>query len=258
VSQSALVLRFAGPLQSWGSSSQFNRRGTDDRPTKSGVVGLLAAAQGRRREDPIEDLVALRLGVRVDQRGRLLRDYHTVRNLDGGPLPSSKLLASGRQKPVSGNPPKTTHVTQRFYLEDAVFVAVVAGPEVVLSSLRAAVRRPAFPLALGRRSCVPTQPVVIEGESDGLWPGSVEELLTAVPWQAGPSTRRRATGRVVTLAASVDDPDGDDVVTDVPRSFEPGRRGMRTRRVRHLWVDVETGLVGQAPVGHDPFVLLGR
>ena len=74
MSDSCLVLRLAGPLQSWGSSSQFNRRETDDRPTKSGVIGLLAAAQGRRRSDPIEDLVDVKLAVRVDQPGSLLRD----------------------------------------------------------------------------------------------------------------------------------------------------------------------------------------
>ena len=42
-----LVLRLAGPLQSWGSSSRFTRRSTEAFPTKSGIVGLLAAAQGR-------------------------------------------------------------------------------------------------------------------------------------------------------------------------------------------------------------------
>ena len=39
-----LLLKLAGPLQSWGSSSRFTERGTEHEPTKSGVVGLLAAA----------------------------------------------------------------------------------------------------------------------------------------------------------------------------------------------------------------------
>ena len=51
---SVLVLRLAGPMQSWGVSSQFVHRATETFPTKSGLVGLLAAAQGRRRCDPIE------------------------------------------------------------------------------------------------------------------------------------------------------------------------------------------------------------
>ena len=41
-----LLLRLAAPLQSWGSDSKFETRKTDREPTKSGVVGLLAAALG--------------------------------------------------------------------------------------------------------------------------------------------------------------------------------------------------------------------
>ncbi len=62
-----LVLRLAGPMQSWGGRSQFNRRDTLTEPTKSGLIGLLAAAQGRRRQDSIEDLLGLTFGVRTDQ-----------------------------------------------------------------------------------------------------------------------------------------------------------------------------------------------
>ena len=52
----SLVLRLAAPMQSWGTSSQFNRRATDDRPSKAGIVGLLACALGRDRgADAIRD-----------------------------------------------------------------------------------------------------------------------------------------------------------------------------------------------------------
>lgn len=99
-----LVLRLAGPMQSWGSRSQFNRRDTDDQPTKSGIVGLLAAAAGRRRGDPIEDLVGLRLAVRVDQPGTLLRDYHTVSNYTGQSHLTASVNKSGRQERRPDNP----------------------------------------------------------------------------------------------------------------------------------------------------------
>ena len=46
-----LLLRLAAPLQAWGSDSKFETRKTDREPTKSGVVGLLAAALGLRRDD---------------------------------------------------------------------------------------------------------------------------------------------------------------------------------------------------------------
>ena len=73
-----LLLRLAGPMQAWGDNSRFTRRDTRMIPTKSGVLGLLAAADGRRRTDPIEDLAGLRFGVRVDQPGQLQRDFQTA------------------------------------------------------------------------------------------------------------------------------------------------------------------------------------
>ena len=67
---STLLLRLAAPIQSWGID-KFERRGTERIPTKSGVIGLVAAALGRRRNDQIEDLNALRFGVRIDKEGKL-------------------------------------------------------------------------------------------------------------------------------------------------------------------------------------------
>lgn len=40
-----LLLRFAGPMQSWGVDSNYGVRQTERQPSKSGIVGLLAAAQ---------------------------------------------------------------------------------------------------------------------------------------------------------------------------------------------------------------------
>ncbi|GLW66580.1 type I-E CRISPR-associated protein Cas5/CasD [Actinomadura rubrobrunea] len=253
-----LLLRLAGPLQSWGEQSRFNRRETRPQPTKSGVLGLLAAAQGRRREDPLNDLIDLAIGVRVDQAGTLLRDYHTVSDYRGRPLPQAAVNAKGVQKPTS--PVKYTHVTQRFYLQDALFVVGVAGQAELLESLAAAVRRPAFPLALGRRSCPPTQPIVL-----GIHPGTLSEALTEQPWQAGPAVRRdfqRRHGRRarIDLSVTIETPDGDDVVHDVPLSFAPRDRRYASRRVTHSWVSAPTGFPDpDAPTaeGHDPFALLG-
>lgn len=256
--QRCLVLRLAGPLQSWGSHSQFNRRDTDHEPTKSGIVGLLAAAQGRRRSDPIEDLLELSLGVRTDRPGSLLRDYHTVSDYRGRPLPSTAVTASGAQKPTS--PAKAVHVTARFYLQDAVFVAAVAGQPDILRALCHAVRHPAFPLALGRRACVPTQPLLIvaPGTTGELWPGDPLTVLKDVPWQE-PNDRIRSTAPdPVRLAVTIDDPNGDDVRTDVPTSFAPTARSYTTRRVCHDWVTTRNpDGSGTTTPDHDPFALLG-
>lgn len=253
MTERCLVLRLAGPLQSWGSRSQFNRRDTDEEPTKSGIVGLLAAAKGRRRTDPIEDLLELTLGVRTDRPGTLLRDYHTVSDHRGVPLLSATMLGSGRQKPTS--PAKAVHVTTRFYLQDAVFVVAVTGPNPVLHTLRDAIRRPAFPLALGRRACVPTHPLLLPADTpDHLWPGTPHTVLGQVPWQAA----RAGAPATLRLPVTLDDHDGDDVRTDVPTTFDPQARAFTSRRVRQTWVTVPNpdGTHG-ATTDHDPFALLG-
>ncbi|MFI6785541.1 type I-E CRISPR-associated protein Cas5/CasD [Micromonospora sp. NPDC050276] len=261
-----LVLRLAGPLQSWGGRGQFNRRDTLDEPTKSGILGLLAAAQGLRRQEPIEKLLSLSLGVRTDQPGSLLRDYHTVSDYRGRPLLSASVNAKNAQKPTS--PAKHTHVTQRFYLQDAVFVATVSGPVDFLGILADALRNPAFPLALGRRSCPPTMPLLLTPDDtnrvdrDVLWAGQPLDVLRQVPWQA--SNRHRiarfdpdSCPSLVDLPVTVDDAAGTDVRVDVPHSFDPLHRGFNTRRVRQEWVRVPTGWTETGQPDHDPFALLG-
>jgi len=157
---STLLLRLAGPMQAWGSSSRFARRRTDRAPTKSGVLGLLAAATGLRRTDPLEELLTLRFGVRIDQPGHIERDFHTARPVVGKPFP----------------------LTDRFYLTDAVFLAAVEGDNSLIESLAEAVRRPAFPLYLGRRSCPPSGQLVVDVVDAGLWASLVSAPYQAAGW----------------------------------------------------------------------------
>ncbi len=62
----SLLLKFKAPLQAWGAESRYKTRASNPEPTKSGVIGLLAAAQGRARQQPLADLAALSFAVRVD------------------------------------------------------------------------------------------------------------------------------------------------------------------------------------------------
>ncbi|MCC3769500.1 type I-E CRISPR-associated protein Cas5/CasD [Streptomyces sp. UNOC14_S4] len=256
-----LLLRLAGPLQSWGDRSAFNRRETRPEPTKSGIVGLLAAAAGRPRGAALDDLAGLDLGIRTDQPGSILRDYHTVSDYRGRPLPAAAVNAKGLQKPTS--PAKHTHVTQRFYLQDAVFVAALEGPDELVTALEHALRRPVFPLALGRRSCTPTQPLVLGLRARGLL-----EALQEEPWQVHKRVRERWGRRHnnadrIDLPVTLDDLDGNETRDDVPLSFTVRARAFTTRRVRHTYLSVPTDLTPDpdqphsADSGHDPFALLG-
>ncbi len=73
-----LLIRLAGPLQSWGEHSVFTHRDTLRYPTRSGVIGIFAAAEGRPRGEPLSDYDALRLTVRIDRPGTVIRDFHTI------------------------------------------------------------------------------------------------------------------------------------------------------------------------------------
>ncbi|WP_375001936.1 type I-E CRISPR-associated protein Cas5/CasD [Aeromicrobium sp. CTD01-1L150] len=226
-----LLLKLAGPLQAWGSSSRFARRDTDEQPTRSGVLGLLAAAQGRRRTDSLEDLLHLRFGVRVDQPGQLMSDYQTAR-------------ARGA---------KHSMLTWRYYLSDALFVAAVESPDAgLLQTLDAALRQPRFPLYLGRRSCPPAGPVTL-----GLREGTMNSVLTSEKWHASDRHQRRHSSTRVALRVVRDAEPGESgaTVRDVPLSFDPEHRSYGWRTV----VDVHPATVTN-PFGrdeaHDPMDLL--
>jgi CRISPR system Cascade subunit CasD len=154
---STLLLRLAAPLQSWGVASKFDTRDTAREPTKSGVIGLLAAALGRRRTEQLDDLKALRFGVRIDQPGTSLRDYHTARLNEKDP----------------------PFVTTRYYLADAVFLIGLEGEDAFLQELAVALQNPVFPLYLGRRSCPPVGKLVL-----GLRERDLRQALEEEPWQA--------------------------------------------------------------------------
>lgn len=159
-----LLMRLQG-TQSWGDGSRFTYyRETADRPTKSGVLGLVACALGRGRDEKIIDLAFLRFGVRVDVPGGKWMDFHTVQGLP---------RARGGTKPQ--------HVTQRFYLSpETTFLAGLEGDKYLLRRIQDALREPVWAPYLGRRACVPMAPVWLPDglrEEQGL-----EAALRSYPW----------------------------------------------------------------------------
>jgi len=165
-----LFLRLEGPLQSWGERAKWDVRDTAPEPTKSGVVGLLACALGW---DVDADLRALsrqiRVGVRCDQPGVLLWDYHTI---------VSGIMSEGKIKHNAKTGEPETATSHRAYLCDASFlVAVQAAPELI-DQLAEAVQNPVWALYLGRKACPPSCPP-FAGLGD--YP-SLEDALQQQPW----------------------------------------------------------------------------
>jgi CRISPR system Cascade subunit CasD len=162
-----LLMRMSGILQSWGWDSRFLVRGTDREPSKSGVVGVLCAALGRGREDDIEDLASLRMGVRTDFPGVVRREYQT------------SLGERGFLVRADGGKREDAVVSERYYLNEADFLVGLEGPEKLLSESHAALKVPRWHLSLGRKSYAPLLPVWIP---DGLVSGTLEEVLKDYPW----------------------------------------------------------------------------
>ncbi|ROO84455.1 CRISPR system Cascade subunit CasD [Actinocorallia herbida] len=205
-----LLIRLAGPLQSWGITGRFARRDTQNRPTKSGVVGLCAAALGLDREEPLGDLAKVLFGVRADRPGTALRDYHTV---GGGtyPLRPRDLITDHRraakavQAPenarsdlfgrweldswygspkyvspdpdsgalVSGEVRRHALITERWYLADAAFLVGLEHPDVaLLERIAHALEHPKRLLWLGRKACPPSGDLALD-----VVPGTLKEAF---------------------------------------------------------------------------------
>ena len=162
-----LALKLSGPFQSWGTSLKLRDHETDTMPSKSGVIGIVAAAFGRRRNADISDLRALRFGVRSDAPGSLLRDYQS----------SHIWSVDENGKVYSRN--EDSYIGNRYYLQDACFTVGLEGNRDFLEKCAEALKHPVFPPYLGRRSCVPDPGMVI-----GIFDGSLEEVLSVLPDQS--------------------------------------------------------------------------
>lgn len=219
---STLLLRFAGPLQAWGADSRFDVRRTNREPTKSGVIGLIASALGLRRDVPLDELNRLYFGVRVDREGVLLRDLHTVR----------------KDK-------NTSYMTTRYYLSDAVFlIGLYSDDEALMQRLEHAVRNPAHPLFLGRRSCPPEGRVCL-----GLRQMPLEEALKSEPSLIPPKPSKPGGPQRARIV--LDDPHGTARLNDLPVSFSPYNRQYAYRAAREMWNTFP------ANDAHDPMLELG-
>src|SRR5690606_28703064 len=79
-----LLATLYAPMASWGDITVGERRTSWDRPSRSAVLGLVAAALGIDRQDQAgHDALDAGYGVavRVDAPGRLMVDYHTAQTL---------------------------------------------------------------------------------------------------------------------------------------------------------------------------------
>lgn len=222
-----LLLRLCGPMQSWGTTSRFDQRDTGKEPSKSGVIGLLAAALGIDREnwDDLAVLTRLSMGVRHDRPGVPKRDYQTA----GCAASDTIIKADGTQAKDGGV------VSQRFYLADAKFlVALESEDRALLERVHGALRNPVWPLALGRKSYVPSEPIWLE---EGLVDAPLGKAIAEWPWLG---TLRKWEEQPKNLLVSMESTDGSGILKmDQPLSSFADRR-FGARFVRSEWIPFPT------------------
>jgi CRISPR system Cascade subunit CasD len=257
---STLLLRLAGPFQSWGVQSRFTERDTLLEPSKSGVIGLLCAALGRKRHEPLDDLNRLKMGVRGDREGVLKMDYHTA----GGThtIREAEKYYVAKADGTRPEPGKGAVESRRYYLADADFLVGLEGDdEVLLRCLDRALARPRWPLYLGRKAFVPGAPIRLEyrpldlpGPPDvpGLVHLSLEEALRRYPWMARtPKEKERklkelskAGGKLhLRLVLEADPGATAEVRPDQPISFEVHNRLYSLRYVRTDYQELTPAMI---------------
>ncbi|MFI2077627.1 type I-E CRISPR-associated protein Cas5/CasD [Streptomyces triculaminicus] len=256
-----LLVRLAAPLQSWGAVSRFSHRDTHSRPTKSAVIGLCAAALGRDRTDPVNDLAQLLFGIRADHPGTPVRDYHSVgagtyplrpRDLITDHRRAAALSASldvatgenfghhelarwyGAPKKIAADPvsgalvsgelSRTALITQRWYLSDAAFVVGLQHEnQGMLEEIAHALEHPQRLLWLGRKSCPPSGTLAA-----GILPGTIADVFTTKQLLPGPEGPVSGGRPWAWIQAPAEAP-GASPVNDQPVSFNPARRVHTTR-----------------------------
>ena len=233
-----ILLKFAGPMQSWGTDSHFETRHTDLYPSKSAAIGLIGAALGIRRVDDIKELVDIKFAVRVDQEGGLLKDYHIAR----------KYKTSGD---IEG-----TYVTERYYLEDAVFVVAISHEDDnFIEKIYEALKRPYFQMFLGRRS-IPVLADFILGNFDC----DIRAALEKCEWQAKDYYKKRYNKLLDVYCDKgvFDNADREILRQDKVISFSNKHRQFSFRYEDHAKIYVKNSMFEAEDTNHNIFDLVGE
>jgi CRISPR system Cascade subunit CasD len=168
-----VVFTLWAPLAAMGDVAVGERRAGFDRPGRSAVLGLVAAALGLNRADETAHAALDRdylMAQRVLHRGDLLQDYHTVQ----APAADRKSRWITRREALDRPRHELgTLLSLRDYRQSPfVDIALVARPGALShfspSSIVEALRRPAFTLYFGRKACplgLPPAPVVMQAQT---------------------------------------------------------------------------------------------
>lgn len=191
-----LVFRLYGALASWGDIAVGDIRPSYRQPSKSAVIGLMAAALGVKRDEDAKqtELFKLSFSVRVDVLGTPIEDYHTVQTPYEGTIKNNRVSPIGWTRldeieaikwRVKNDNSEEAHKqaaaiqSRRTYYCDALYTIAISENScnaiswhiLDLESLHGfvkALQTPRFNLYLGRKSCplaLPLEPQVKSAEN---------------------------------------------------------------------------------------------
>ena len=167
-----LLFRLYNWLCSWGLIANGELRTTYIGPTKSSIIGLIAASLGisRTENDLLLELSHdIGFSVKIENPGILLTDYHTSQ------VPSksnsNKTKRSTRKLELESNELNTI-LSYRDYRMDSLYTVAVwnKNPDTKfkLEDIKLKLIRPTFQLYLGRKSCplsLPLTPKLVHSSS---------------------------------------------------------------------------------------------
>lgn len=162
-----LLLRFDAPMMSFGGP-MYDAYGVQrDWPGLGMVTGLLGNALGLHHRD-FEQLQSLQdrlhVATRRDRRGSALRDYQTV-DLGRPHLVRTGWTTRGVEQERAGGDKTRTLQRYQDYKADALYTLAItldpANEVPTLHDMAVALRRPARPLFLGRKCCLPAAPLLL-------------------------------------------------------------------------------------------------
>lgn len=211
-----LGLYFSAPFQSWGISSEFTNRDSFDFPTKSAVIGILAASCGidRCNKDWVASISNSDFFCEsYSSNITLLSDFQTIGGgYDKNDSFQKKFIPVKAEngKPRANN---NTVLLNKTYLQDASFgVAISIFDSELAETIASNLNNPIWGVWLGRKSCVPCEPILV-----GLFE-SFEDAFVAVRGRHSARTGVDC-GTLIKMYNSNAILESDEVVKDIPLSF---------------------------------------
>lgn len=180
-----LLFRIYAPLAAWGDIAVGEVRPSYSHPTRSALLGLLAAACGIERADDAQHAAlaaACRFAVRVDNPGQFLRDYHTVQP----PKTEKRPFFTRRDELLAVREQDADAIqTVRDYYMDALYTVCVWLADDVphpcsLAQLAQRLAAPVFTLYAGRKSC----PLAAPLEAQLVGADSIKAAFDAARWHS--------------------------------------------------------------------------